>query len=418
MLIENIKLSITGLLANKIRSFLTMLGIIIGIASVIAIMVISDAMIQTTMSSIGDMGANRIEVYIMQKNNDDANVREMKRKDYLDEDKLKETLERFHGKISGFALEKDIGSARIEGKTAKMFANVSLKGENAHAMAEKHLKIVAGRNLNVGDQEKMQKVALVSNRYAEKMFHGDISKAPGEEIEVPIENKYYSYTIVGVYDYVEQGFSAGGNMDEQPTDVYIPLSVARLQIKDGDLVDSFTAYGVTGVDPGSVCTELQDYINKNFYQNNDAYECFAYSMKEQLRQMNDMLGTEKLVFMAIGGIALLVGGIGVMNIMIVSITERTREIGTRKALGATNNDIRLQFITEAIVICLIGGIIGILFGLGFGMVASSMLGVKGYASPSGIIFCVFFSMAFGVFFGYYPANKAAKLNPIEALRYE
>ncbi len=107
-----------------------------------------------------------------------------------------------------------------------------------------------------------------------------------------------------------------------------------------------------------------------------------------------------------------------MNIMIVSITERTREIGTRKALGATNGCIRLQFITEAVVVCFIGGILGVIVGQIFGIMASKMMGYSGSASVGGIIFCVLFSMAFGVFFGYYPANKAAKLNPIEALRYE
>lgn len=118
------------------------------------------------------------------------------------------------------------------------------------------------------------------------------------------------------------------------------------------------------------------------------------------------------------GISLLVGGIGVMNIMLVSITERTREIGTRKALGATNGSIRLQFIMESVVICLLGGAMGIILGLTLGSVATKMLGYAAKASVASIVFSVVFSIFIGVFFGYYPANKAAKLNPIEALRYE
>ena len=141
-------------------------------------------------------------------------------------------------------------------------------------------------------------------------------------------------------------------------------------------------------------------------------------MKEEIKSMESMLNTQTYAFMAVGAISLLVGGIGVMNIMVVSITERTREIGTRKALGATNGFIRLQFITEAVVVCLIGGIIGVITGEIFGLVANKIMNTTGSISINGIIICVLFSMVFGVFFGFYPANKAAKLNPIEALRYE
>lgn len=130
------------------------------------------------------------------------------------------------------------------------------------------------------------------------------------------------------------------------------------------------------------------------------------------------LDTVKLAIAAIAAISLLVGGIGVMNIMMVSITERTREIGTRKALGAPNFTIRMQFIVEAVVICLIGGGIGIALGIGLGAAASQMLGYAAKPSVFAILAAFSFSMAIGVFFGYYPANKAAKLDPIEALRYE
>jgi putative ABC transport system permease protein len=135
-------------------------------------------------------------------------------------------------------------------------------------------------------------------------------------------------------------------------------------------------------------------------------------------RMTEMLGTLSIAVAVIAAISLLVGGIGVMNIMLVSVTERTREIGTRKALGARNSYIRVQFVVEAIIICVIGGILGIAVGLGLGFLGSSLLGYPADASLSVIAIAVLFSMLIGVFFGYYPANKAARLDPIEALRYE
>ena len=134
--------------------------------------------------------------------------------------------------------------------------------------------------------------------------------------------------------------------------------------------------------------------------------------------MTEMLNTVSLGISAIAAISLLVGGIGVMNIMMVSVTERTREIGTRKALGAPASAIRMQFITESVILCLIGGVIGVIVGIAAGVGLSSLMQVAGKPTISSIVIAVGFSMAIGVFFGYYPANKAAKLDPIEALRYE
>ena len=137
-----------------------------------------------------------------------------------------------------------------------------------------------------------------------------------------------------------------------------------------------------------------------------------------LEELTKMMGTISTAISIIAGIALLVGGIGVMNIMLVSISERTREIGIRKALGATNSSIRLQFIIEAMVLCIIGGIIGIIIGVTGGSIAANAMDAEAHASIASIVESVGFSMAIGLFFGYYPANKAAKMNPIDALTYE
>ena len=142
------------------------------------------------------------------------------------------------------------------------------------------------------------------------------------------------------------------------------------------------------------------------------------AMSTMVESMSTIMNTLSIAISVIAGISLLVGGIGVMNIMLVSVTERTREIGTRKALGATNSDIRMQFVVESMIVCLIGGVIGIIVGTTMGYIGSSLISEPSYPTAGYIALAVGFSMAIGVFFGYYPANKAAKLDPIEALRYE
>lgn len=424
MLLENIKLALSGLLANKLRTFLTMLGIIIGIASVITIMNVADAMKNSTMSQMGDMGVNNISFYMNQKPDPDTgeyseNIREMKDKDYFSPEMLRDVKDHFKGRVSGISLSKSIADAKIE--NGKKYANVSIEGLNEGGIKNKKLTIISGRNITAKEQEDGRRVALVSDRLANNLFDGDTGKALGKQLEAVLENKYYNYTIVGVYEYVESpggGYSAKVSQKDLRTGLYIPLSCAVKQTRKGELYENFDVIAATGEDQGSLATEIMEYLNTKYYGNNDAYEAYGYSMKEEIKSMESMLNTQTYAFMAVGAISLLVGGIGVMNIMVVSITERTKEIGTRKALGATNGYIRLQFITEAIVICLIGGILGIITGELFGFIASKFLGASGSASVSGIILCVLFSMVFGVFFGFYPANKAARLNPIEALRYE
>ena len=161
----------------------------------------------------------------------------------------------------------------------------------------------------------------------------------------------------------------------------------------------------------------EDFFD-SYYTRNQSWTVSASSMETMVSTVTEMISTVQVAIAAIAAISLLVGGIGVMNIMMVSITERTREIGTRKALGAPGFAIRLQFIVESVVICLIGGVIGIILGIALGAWGASLLGYAAKPSLTAIVASVGFSMAIGIFFGYYPASKAAKLDPIEALRYE
>lgn len=426
---ENILLALHGLRANKMRSLLTMLGIIIGIASVIAIMTLGDSISSSVTDSMASMGANNITVGLQQKSSSmettgsgmtfsfGPRMTQMSDEDYITEEMLSQLSSRYGDSIEGYSLTEEIGSGTARKGSA--YAYVNTVGVNKDNQENMDLKLLSGRLLSERDQQEARKVALVSDLLVKNMFGGDNMGAVGKTVDVLFDSRYYTYTIVGVYEYEASsaGFSSSSEEDTE-TSLYLPLNTARNQNHNTSGYSQITVLAAPGVSASEFGAEIEDYMNGRWYQDNDSFEISAMSMESVIESMKEMLSTVSLAIAAIAGISLLVGGIGVMNIMLVSITERTREIGTRKALGATNGSIRLQFIMEAIVLCMLGGLIGILLGMGIAVAATNMLGYTVSPSVPGIIVSVVFSVLIGVFFGYYPANKAAELDPIEALRYE
>ena len=275
------------------------------------------------------------------------------------------------------------------------------------------LKFLYGDVFSEKEYLNSQNVIVVTDKFCEDYYGDDYSNVLGKELLVDINNQSVSYTIVGVYEYDE---NSEYYMSNNVTSAYIPLTTAQL-FNHSKNYASFSIVTKIGVDSSLFAEEVKGYLN-GFYRNNPYFEVTAFTMSSFVSILSDMMGTITMAIAIIAGIALLVGGIGVMNIMLVSITERTKEIGTRKALGATNGNIRIQFIIQAMIICLIGGAIGVLFGLLLGYIGATLLDYPANPSISSIILSLCFSLAIGVFFGYYPANKAAKMNPIDALRYE
>lgn len=434
-LFENIGMALASVKSNKMRSALTMLGIIIGIAAVIAIETVGNSMTGSVTDSMAGMGASNISVSVVQKSASNTSgtaqgvtLRRFKDSkpsdaDLITDAMMQDFLDAFSGKVDHIELTQQVGSgtvAKYGDPTTTITATVS--GANAATLEnlDTDSQILCGRWLD-DDKDAGRKVACVSEKFVEQAIGGTAQEAIGKAVTLTINKDLYTFYIEGVYRYTEDSYSSmfsGTDDDSIQTDFYIPLDVAKSIAGAGAGYQSITVVADgTAVNVTSFVDTVGDFF-ASYYTRNDSWTVSASSLASLLDSMSSMLGTVSLGISAIAALSLLVGGIGVMNIMMVSVTERTREIGTRKALGAPAAAIRMQFITESVILCLIGGIAGILLGLALGAGLSKAVGYAARPSLTAIVVAVGFSMAIGVFFGYYPANKAAKLDPIEALRYE
>lgn len=429
LIFENLSMAISAILANKMRSLLTMLGIIIGIGSVIAIRTVGNSLTGSFTTMMDDIGASNITVGVTQRSEDgDSNksssgmvfegYRRSKRpqkQDLMTEEMLEGLLEEYPDDIQYLSVSKTLGSASISKNGHSV--NVSLMGGNAGYYTAADLDIIAGSGLGDKALNGGKSVAVVSDKVVEKLFKGNNEEALGQKIEAVVGQKFYDFTIVGVYKYSVDGMLLGG-FDDPETNMYIPLKTVENKSHDYKY-SSFTLVKSqeSAYNTNEMMLEIRTYFDR-YYHSNKEFEVTTSSMESLLDEMSGIMDKIATAISIIAGISLIVGGIGVMNIMLVSISERTREIGTRKALGATNNSIRMQFIIEAMVLCLVGGAIGVILGVSGGSFAAVKMGYEAEASVSSIVTSLLFSLSIGVFFGYYPANKAAKMNPIDALRYE
>ncbi len=430
---ENIRSAWSGIWSNKLRSILTMLGIIIGIAAVIGITTVGNGLENSVMSSMSSIGAKNVSFMVRARHSGGSGSMDvssmlgksgttMKKKDLVTDQMLFGLKEKYGSQISKIGISESAGSGRaVRMSDSGKYAYVSLTGVNHGYTSVEGLKIQKGRTIAASDSGYS---AVVSSKLVKNLYHGKTKAALGKKIQVSINHKTYTFTIVGVYKYEESqmqmsGSQEGGGSDQDlTTQMFIPMSTAK-QISGADSgYSSFTVKTRTSADSEKFAKNAENFLNQQYYKGNSDFHIASFSMDAMLDAMKDMMAKIELALALIAGISLLVGGIGVMNIMLVSVTERTQEIGIRKAIGATNGEIRMQFAVESIIICLIGGFFGIILGALLGNVASAVLGVKAVTSMSSILIAVGVSFAIGIFFGLYPASRAAKLNPIDALRFE
>lgn len=419
-MLDNIRMAFASLWANKMRALLTMLGIIIGIGSVIAIVTVGDSLSGSLTDSLQSFGVNNITVSLQQKSESGSaggavrmfSMAQPSEEDLITDAMLEEYSAAYGENIYAISLESSLGAGTVGG--GEDTATVQVTGVNAQYADANELDLLCGRFVKDSDGERQ--LAVVSDLACQTLFGRADASVLGQSFQVTVGGKLLTFYVAGVYEYDDSGyFSMTG--EDPVTEMYIPLAAAQKLGEADEGFQNFTVVAASGTDTAAFLEETEAFFS-SFYTRNESWTVTATSMESLIEEMTSMLNTVKLAISAIAAISLLVGGIGVMNIMLVSITERTREIGTRKALGARRSDIRLQFITEAVVICLVGGALGVALGVGLGSVGASLLGYAAKPSPSAILVAVGFSMAIGVFFGYYPANKAAKLDPIDALRYE
>ncbi|MBF6976305.1 ABC transporter permease [Streptococcus macedonicus] len=409
---ENWKFALSSIMGHKMRSFLTMLGIIIGVTSVVVIMALGQGMTKQ-ITDMFSADTRDIEIYYVAKDSDSKSIFDDDVETTSSDKGLKiqeEWLQKITSDVPGvqnYYLTN--GTTATVSLNKKKANNVNIIGVNKTYFDVKKYKVVVGRNFRSDDYEHFSRIIMLDTKLAMKLF-GTNDNALNKQVSVGSK----SYLVVGVYKDPNAGsalygMSSGGNAVMTNTQLAAEFNVNEIEATYVHVNDATQATTV-GEEAAKVMTQVSGVKTGHFT---------IFDMSKQIAEIDSAYGMMTTVIGAIAGISLLVGGIGVMNIMLVSVTERTREIGLRKALGATRRKILTQFLIESMVLTLLGGLIGL--GLAAGLTSilnSNMADMEPSISFNVAIGSLLFSAFIGMIFGILPANKASKLDPIEALRYE
>jgi putative ABC transport system permease protein len=389
---------------NKMRTLLTMLGIVIGVGAVIVMVAVGHGASSTIESQIGSLGTNLIVVTpgSGQQGGVSQGAQTFNRLTVEDAEKLQREATLLSG-VSPviFSRGQVIGG---EGNW-----RTQIQGVSAGYQTIRNWQTSAGAFFTESDVTAKRKVVVLGATVAENLFPGQ--DPVGQQVQV----RSVPMTVVGVL--ARKGQSASGN--DQDDVVVLPYTTARARLSGGMFIGQILSSTASAGDIPAAQEEIRAIMRESHRQGDGEPDDFTIRNQNDLAQA--ATGTTEVMsalLAAIASVSLVVGGIGIMNIMLVSVTERTREIGIRMAIGARGSDVLLQFLVESVVMSLLGGLIGILAGFGGAALLGRLTGWSTVTPPGAVLLAVGFSAAVGVFFGFYPARKAAALNPIEALRYE
>jgi putative ABC transport system permease protein len=407
-----IQIAWRGLAKNKLRSLLTMLGVIIGVSAVIIMVAVSAWVEATIKENITRLGSNLIFVQEnMQRGGFGPGVRSMANEQGLTYDDAYAIVDQVNG-VEGMVVEMNSSQTVKAGNIA--LDSISVLGTTVDFPEVRDMEIAEGRFLTQTDVDRAQVVAVLGADLAEELF-GD---APAVGQVVSIGN--VKHTVVGVF--IPKGQVGDTEYDSR---IYIPITVVFKKFTDhffarvaGDQVRMIYVKIKEGTDMDAVILQIELLLAKRHNVSLEESNVTITTQEDIIKTQESTTAAFRDLLAWVAAVSLLVGGIGIMNIMLVSVTERTREIGIRQAIGASPADIRWQFLTEALLLSLTGGLIGVLTGVGGSWLFNEFGTMRTVVVSSSILLAFGSAAAVGIFFGFYPANKAAQLDPIEALRHE
>jgi len=408
--IQSIRVALQGLTANKLRSALTMLGIIIGVAAVIALVAVGQGAQAAVTQRFQSLGSNLLVISPGAAFSRRASQGAASAQNLTNEDA--QAIAQLATLVEAIAPEYSVRGAQVVYGSKN--TQTSVLGVPPEYLAVRNWQVAQGRFIDQQDVESLAKVCTLGTTVVEDLFGSNSLDPVGKTVKINRQN----YQVVGVM--ASKGQTGFTNEDDQ---VFIPLSTAQIKFGGaGNTSLESINVQVTSADMMDFAqAELKAILRARHGLSPSQADDFNIRSQVQIMEMaQQTTGTFTILLGAIAAISLVVGGIGIMNIMLVSVTERTREIGIRKAVGAKRRDILMQFLVEAVVLSGLGGLVGVLVGWGSAQLLSRLASelLSTLVTPGSVVMALGVSVAIGLFFGIYPANRAARLNPIEALRHE